>query len=83
MQRTLQTLLPFNRIKTSLPSLNTDPPPPALQTSPEPWGSAGFLLMILWCSQSVDHAENNLAKFGYILDIKVEEKQDPSIFFAT
>jgi hypothetical protein len=27
--------------------------------------------------------ENNLAKFGYILDIKVEEKQNPSVFFAT
>jgi hypothetical protein len=39
--------------------------------------------MNLWCSQSVDHPENNLAKIGYILDIKVEEKQNPSIFFAT
>jgi hypothetical protein len=25
------------------------------------------------CSQSGDHPENNLAKFGYILDIKLEK----------
>jgi hypothetical protein len=42
---------------------------------------AGFLLRILLCSQSGDHPENNLAKFGYILDIKVENKI-PSIFLA-
>ncbi len=24
----------------------------------------------MWCSQSGDHPENNLAKFGYILDMK-------------
>jgi hypothetical protein len=30
--------------------------------------------MILWCSQSGHHPENNLAKFGYILDMKVEKK---------
>jgi len=42
----------------------------------------GSLLRILWCSQSGDHPENNLAKFGYILDMKIE-KQNPSIFLAT
>ncbi len=31
----------------------------------------GFLLRILWHSQSGDHPENNLAKFGYIVDMKV------------
>ncbi len=35
---------------------------------------AEFLLRILWCSQSGDNPENILAKFGYILDIKVEKK---------
>jgi hypothetical protein len=37
------------------------------------------------CSQRGDYPENNLAKFGYILDMKVErrKKQNPSIFLAT
>jgi hypothetical protein len=39
--------------------------------------------MILQCTQSGDHQENNLAKFGYIIDMKVEIKQNPSIFLAT
>jgi hypothetical protein len=34
-----------------------------------PW----FLLRIFWCSQSGNHPENNLAKFGYIIDMKVEK----------
>jgi hypothetical protein len=40
---------------------------------------AGFLLRILLCSQSGDHPENNLAKFGYILDIKLEKIKSFSI----
>jgi len=48
------------------------------------WGSkAGLLLRILWCSQSGNHSQNNLVKFGYILDMKVEKKQNPSVFLAT
>jgi hypothetical protein len=35
---------------------------------------SGFLLRILWCIQNGDHPENNLAKFGYRLDMKVEKK---------
>jgi hypothetical protein len=31
------------------------------------------LLRILWYSQSGDQPENNLAKFGYVLDMKVEK----------
>jgi hypothetical protein len=46
------------------------------------WGP-GFSLRILWCSQSGDNPENNLAKFGYIVDVKVEKEQNPSIFLAT
>jgi hypothetical protein len=35
-------------------------------------------------SQSDFHPKNNLAKFGYILDIQVEKtKHDPSMFLAT
>jgi hypothetical protein len=30
---------------------------------------AHILLWSLWCRQSGDHPENNLAKFGYILDM--------------
>ncbi len=30
-----------------------------------------FFLRILWCSQSGDHSQNDLAKFGYKLDMKV------------
>ncbi len=33
-------------------------------------------------SQSDSHPENNLGKFGYILDMKVEKKQNPFIFQA-
>jgi hypothetical protein len=43
--------------------------------TPEP----GFLSSILWCSQSVNHWEIHLAKFDYILDMKVETKQNPFI----
>jgi hypothetical protein len=31
------------------------------------------LFRILWCSQSDDHSQKNLAKFDNILDMKVEE----------
>jgi hypothetical protein len=51
--------------------------------NPKNQSQAGFLLRILWCSQSDDRPENNLAKFGYILEMKVEKKQNPSIFLAT
>jgi len=34
-----------------------------------------FFLRILWHSQSGNHSKNNLAKFGYILDMKVEKKK--------
>jgi len=30
---------------------------------------------VLACRQSGDHSENNLAKFGYILDMKVGKKK--------
>jgi hypothetical protein len=40
----------------------------------------GFLLRILWWSQSGNHPENDLAKFGYILDMKVEKK--PESFYV-
>jgi hypothetical protein len=43
---------------------------------------AGFLLRILWCSQSGDHNENNLAKFDYILNMKVRKSQNSFIFLA-
>jgi hypothetical protein len=39
-----------------------------------PWVGRGFLLWILWCSQSGNHPENNLAKFCYILNMKLEKK---------
>jgi hypothetical protein len=37
------------------------------------WSAAGFLLRISWCTQSGDHPENNLAKFGYIIDMKIAQ----------
>jgi hypothetical protein len=43
---------------------------------------AGFLLRILWYNQSGDHPESNLAKFGYILDMKVEGKKKPESFYV-
>jgi hypothetical protein len=36
---------------------------------------AGFVVRILWRSQSSDHSQNNLAKFGYALDMKVGKKE--------
>jgi hypothetical protein len=42
----------------------------------------GFLLMILWCSQSGDYSENNLAKFGYIIDMKVEFLRNRIFLFS-
>jgi hypothetical protein len=42
----------------------------------------GFLVMILLCSQSDDLPKTNLAKIGYLLDMKVEKNQKPSIFLA-
>jgi hypothetical protein len=35
----------------------------------------------LWCKQTSIHLENNLAKFGYIPNMKVKQKEDPSISF--
>jgi hypothetical protein len=34
---------------------------------------AGFLLRILWHSESGNQPENNVAKFGYLLDMKVKQ----------
>ncbi len=48
-----------------------------------------FLLRILRCSQSGDHPENDLTKFGYTPDMKVRKKkkekkaQNSSTFLAT
>jgi hypothetical protein len=36
----------------------------------------------LGCSQSGHHPENNLAKFGYILDMKLGKKKILSIFLG-
>jgi hypothetical protein len=35
----------------------------------------GFLLRILWCSESGNHPENNFAIFGDIIDMKVEKNR--------
>jgi hypothetical protein len=44
----------------------------------------GFLLRIFLCSQTDKHPKNNLAKFGYILNMKVGEKKNKIIqFLAT
>jgi len=37
----------------------------------------------IWLNYFLDESVNNLAKFGYILDVKVEKKkQNHSIFLA-
>jgi hypothetical protein len=33
----------------------------------------------LACSQSGDHPENSLVKFGYMLDMKVEKKKKKTV----
>jgi hypothetical protein len=45
----------------------------------------GFLSGFCDVAKSGDHPENNLAKFGYILDMKSREKkiQNPSILLVT
>ncbi len=35
----------------------------------------GFVLRILWCSESGNHPGNNFAIFGYIIDMKVEKNR--------
>jgi hypothetical protein len=35
----------------------------------------GFLLRILWCSESGNHPKNNFAIFGDIIDMKVEKNR--------
>jgi hypothetical protein len=42
-----------------------------------------FFFSILWCSWSDNHPLNDLSRFGYILVMKVEKNQNPSIFLAT
>ncbi len=39
-----------------------------------------FLKRILWCSQCDDHPENNLAKFGCILDMKFRKNKIKSFY---
>jgi hypothetical protein len=34
-------------------------------------------MMTIWLNYFLDESVNNLAKFGYILDVKVENKQKP------
>jgi hypothetical protein len=41
-----------------------------------------MLQQALMGSQSDSHPKNNLAKFGYILNMKVGKKQNPSMFLA-
>jgi hypothetical protein len=44
------------------------------------YAPTGFVLRILWCSQSGDHPENKLAKFKYILDMEVGKKKTESLY---
>jgi hypothetical protein len=44
------------------------------------YGILGFLLRILLYSQSGDHSRDDLAKFVYILDMKVGGKKSFYIF---
>jgi hypothetical protein len=47
-----------------------------LHAAREGGGAArGFFKRILWCSQSGDRSQNNLAKFGYMLDVRVEKRK--------
>ncbi len=39
-----------------------------------------FFFSILWCSWSDNHPKDDLARFGYRLDMKIEKNQNPSIF---
>jgi hypothetical protein len=41
-----------------------------------------FLLRFLWCSQNEDHSQNNLAKFGYILDMKVGKERERILWYS-
>jgi hypothetical protein len=64
--------------------------PPKTQTIPKedsksnfkPYCHLGFyfIFSILWCSWSDNHTKDDLARFGYRLDMKIEKNQNPSIF---
>ncbi len=43
------------------------------------WMGAGFLIRILWCSQSGNHLKNNLAKFG--LPTRYESRKEMESFY--
>jgi hypothetical protein len=45
------------------------------------WPRQGFHSTILWCSQSGNHSQNNLAKFGYALDMKVGKIKNKKSFY--
>ncbi len=42
-----------------------------------------FFFSILWCSWSDSHPPEDLAKFGYILDIKIKTFKQPSVILTT
>jgi hypothetical protein len=42
-----------------------------------------YVSSILWCSWSDNHPPEDLAKFGYILDIKIKTFEQPSIILTT
>jgi hypothetical protein len=70
----------FPYVLLVLPAVNM--PIGSMISVPEKVLPTEFILRILWCSQSGNRPENNLAKFGYILHMKIK-KQSPSIFLAT
>jgi len=39
-----------------------------------------LMVKILWCSQSGDLPENNLVKFGYVIDMKKKKKKKKNFF---
>jgi hypothetical protein len=56
-----------------------------IQASPKKEDPTGtFVLPISWCSQNDDHPEKkHLTRFGYVPNMKVLKKKDPSIFLFT
>ncbi len=41
----------------------------------------GFLFQFLWCSQTGDHPQEEIAKFGYMPERKVQHFKNPPIFW--
>jgi hypothetical protein len=54
-----------------------------IKLAPSPSSDHVFFLNFVWCSWSDNHPPEDLAKFGYILDIKIKTFKQASVILTT